>query len=56
MPAGEAADREYTNVVLAQYDSVKRIRNKWLMKLRAGFATLHGVDYVFTSANAEWEY
>jgi hypothetical protein len=35
---------------------VKRIRNRWLLKLKAGMARLNGVDYVFTAATAEWEY
>mmetsp|Transcript_12499 Transcript_12499/g.41439 ORF Transcript_12499/g.41439 Transcript_12499/m.41439 type:complete len:102 (-) Transcript_12499:226-531(-) len=53
---GSGDERTYDNIVLAQYESVRRNRNKWIAKLRSGIARLNGVDYVFTTCTAEWEY
>jgi hypothetical protein len=54
--SGSGAARAFDNIVIAQYDSVKRIRNVWHLKLKAGVARLKGVDYIFTDVDAKWEY
>ena len=45
-----------TNQILAQYIKVKRTRQKWTCKLKAGIARLNGRDYAFTSCDAELVY
>ena len=47
---------EYQNIVVAQFTNLKRVKNKWILKLTAGMATLNGKGYAFTDCNSEWEF
>jgi len=45
---------EPNNLVLAQFDKVKRTRNKWHCTFKAGMASLNGIEYAFTNCEAEF--
>merc|ERR1712096_574867 len=49
--ASELFDTE--NVVVCQYDLIKRARNKWKLQLKDGVMNLNGRDFVFQKAHGE---
>ncbi|KAK9831861.1 hypothetical protein WJX81_002798 [Elliptochloris bilobata] len=49
-------DKEYENVVVAQFDKVTRTKNKWKCTLKDGVMQLNGRDILFNSASGEMQF
>lgn len=47
---------ETSDIVLAQYEKVTRTKNKWKCKLKCGFMSLNGVDYLFHEGTGEFDW
>ena len=53
---GNEASEEGGDMLVAQYDKVKRVRNQWRVSFSNGHATIAGRAYVFAKCDAEFMY
>lgn len=44
------------DLVIALYDKVQRVKNKWKITLKDGIVSVQGKDYVFHKCNGEFEW
>jgi len=44
------------DLVIALYDKVQRVKNKWKVTLKDGIASVNGKDYLFTKCQGEFEW
>lgn len=44
------------DLVIALYDKVQRVKNKWKITLKDGIVSVEGKDYVFHKCNGEFEW
>ena len=49
-------DKQVPNLVLAQFENVKRVKNKWKVILKDGICNLEGRDYMFHKGAGEFEW
>ncbi|KAK4054263.1 transcription factor IIA subunit alpha [Microbotryomycetes sp. JL201] len=49
--AGEGGD-----VIIALYEKVQRVKNKWKVTLKDGLVSVNGKDYLFAKCNGEFEW
>ena len=49
-------DKQVPNLVLAQFENVKRVKNKWKVTLKDGICNLEGRDYMFHRGTGEFEW
>ncbi|KAJ3410226.1 transcription factor IIA subunit alpha [Chytridiales sp. JEL 0842] len=49
-------DPDMENMILCQYEKVSRIKNKWKCVFKDGVISVDGKDYLFSKANAEFEW
>ena len=47
---------ETDNVLVCQYDKVRRVKAKWSCSLKDGVVRLHGADHLFREAKCEFHF
>lgn len=53
---GAAGNNNPGDLVIALYDKVQRVKNKWKITLKDGIISVQGKDYVFHKCNGEFEW
>ncbi|GAA5839869.1 hypothetical protein JCM3766R1_004706 [Sporobolomyces carnicolor] len=55
--AGQGAgDDQGGDIVIALYEKVQRVKNKWKVTLKDGLISVNGKDYLFSKCNGEFEW
>ncbi|GAA5865245.1 hypothetical protein JCM1840_003962 [Sporobolomyces johnsonii] len=50
------ADEQGGDIVIALYEKVQRVKNKWKVTLKDGLVSVNGKDYLFAKCNGEFEF
>lgn len=53
---GGASNNNPGDLVIALYDKVQRVKNKWKITLKDGIVSVQGKDYLFHKCNGEFEW
>lgn len=53
---GGAGGNNPGDLVIALYDKVQRVKNKWKITLKDGIVSVQGKDYLFHKCNGEFEW
>ncbi|MBW0503702.1 hypothetical protein O181_043417 [Austropuccinia psidii MF-1] len=54
--SGVAGNNNPGDLVIALYDKVQRVKNKWKITLKDGIISVKGKDYAFHKCNGEFEW
>ncbi|GAA5871589.1 hypothetical protein JCM16303_000803 [Sporobolomyces ruberrimus] len=49
-------DDQGGDIVIALYEKVQRVKNKWKVTLKDGLISVNGKDYLFSKCNGEFEW
>jgi len=53
---GDGNDRDEGDVIIALYEKVQRVKNKWKITLKDGIISVKGKDYLFQKCQGEFEW